>query len=227
MLLRTIFVLVLLAALAESIVHGAHALAQVVVKRQALRAMHAQIATQIAVARVAVAQAIAAGGDPASPNPAVPSPVATCALTTASGCVLSSSASVAFPAQSAATACDDSCTIYEQGNDAVGEGRIDAVIDASVTGLDGVLLASRSTRVSFRTMRLAPFAVLAGQADASFGAPVGDAAGDDGGAAPYGAAPGTFIDVLYQNRSSGATQPANVWHATAQQNAGNAPAWSP
>jgi hypothetical protein len=230
-LLRTLFALLLLAALAESIVHAAHALAQTVVRRQALRAVHAQIDAAVASAQTAVAAAIAAGNDPASPNPTTPAPVATCRAMTQNGCVLVASATVSFPdatAQPQASPCaGGACTIYEQGNDAVDEGRIDAVVDAQVTGPDGVALASRSTRVTFRTMRVSPYAIVAGKADATSGTPVEDAAGDDGGAAPNGAAPGTSIDVLYQNRSTGATLPANVWHAAVQQNAGSVPAWSP
>ncbi|MBV8489431.1 MAG: hypothetical protein JO199_02795, partial [Candidatus Eremiobacteraeota bacterium] len=75
------------------------------------------------------------------------------------------------------------------------------------------------------TLRVAPYALLAGELDASAG--TGALAGNDAGAVPNGTTPGTLIDVLYQNRTSGATLAGNVWRSAVQQDAGAPPAWSP
>ncbi len=219
----------LLLALGETTLQATHALAQVVVRRQALDAVHAQIETSVTSARNAVAAAIAAGADPASPAPVAPSPSATCRVAAQNGCAIVASSSIQFvpSATSPQASCpSDGCAAYEQGNDAVEEGRIDALIDAEATGSSGTALASRSARVTFRTMAIAPYAILAGSADASLAAGSGNPAGDDGGAVPQGSSPGTLVDVVYRNRASGAAMPANVWRA-AGGSAGSAPAWSP
>lgn len=114
--------------------------------------------------------------------------------------------------------------MYEQENDRVGEGRVEATIEAQTLASGGDVLAERSAHVTFRTMAVAPYATLAGQSDVS--APSGIAPGDDAGAAPVGAAPGTLVDVLYRNARNGADMPANVWQAHAQ-TAPHRSAWAP
>ena len=231
MLLRTLFVLLFFTALAETFVHGAHALAQAALRRQALVADRAEAATAVSLARDAVASAIASGHDPRDPQPVAPSPAPACVLASQTGCAMIATATIAFstpPANATPTPCpSDDCTIYEQGNDAVGEGRVDAAILTQVLGADGAVLATRSWRAAFRTWRLAPYAALAGELDESVAAIAGAGPGDDGGAAPIGTAPGTLIDVLYENRVSGATMPANVWQSQVQRSVTAPPAWSP
>ncbi|MEO6836388.1 MAG: hypothetical protein ABI231_10850 [Candidatus Tumulicola sp.] len=231
MLLRTLFVLMLLAALTETIVHGVHALAQTALRRQALAAVHDQILASTTSAREAIARAIAVGGDPRDPKPVPPSPSPACRLRARHGCALEGIATVSFDAGGSgeASPCPSAaCTIYEQGNDAVDEGRITATIAAESTTTGGGVLASRTARVTFRTLRVGPYAVLAGQADESLEALAGPGrVGDDGGAAPTGSAPGTLIDVLFENAVTGTTIPANVWHSQVQSGNDATRAWSP
>jgi hypothetical protein len=233
MLLRTLFMLLLFATLAETVVHGVGALAQAALRREVLVAVHDQIATSTTLTREAIARAIAAGADPRAPNPEPPSPLPACRLRGREGCAIEGIATVSFdgaidspetpsPCPSAA------CTIYQQANDAVDEGLVDATIRAAAIAPSGATLASRAARVRFRTLGVAPFASLVGQADASLDAIAGGSgAGDDGGAAPNGAAPGTFIDVLFENAATGATMPANVWRSQEQSAYRPPPAWSP
>lgn len=229
MLLRTLFVLVLFAALSETIVHGAHELAQTLLRREAALAVRQELATATAQARESIAHAIAAGADPREAVPPSPSPSATCAIALASGCALTAKATMAFTVAAAtASPCpSDGCTVYEQDNDAVTEGRIIAEISAQASSSDGTILASRDRRLTFRTWRVTPYAALTGALDESLEALAPAGAGDDGGAVPNGTAPGTLIDVLYQNQRTGATIPANVWHPENQRQAITPFAWSP
>jgi hypothetical protein len=228
-LLRTLFVLVLFAALSETIVHGAHALAQTLLRREAALAVRQELATSTVQARESIADAVAAGADPRDAIPAAPSPAATCAVATASGCALLTKATIAFSAAAAtASPCaNDGCTVYEQDDDAVTEGRVVADVSAEASSADGSILASRDQRLTFRTWRVAPYAALTGALDESLEALAPAGAGDDGGAVPNGAAPGTLIDVLYKNQRTGVTIPANVWHPENQRQTAVPSAWSP
>ncbi len=224
MLLRTLFALVLFTALAETALHGVHALAQAAVRREALVAVRAEIAGATGAARDAVAQAIMAGGDPRRLDPQPPPPLAGCRVRVGDACALQGRATVGFALEPTASPCPQSgCVVYEQGNDAVVEGRIEATIAAQALAPSGAVLASRVQKVVFRTLRVPPYAALAGQSDATAAA---GAPGDDAGAAPTGASPGTLVDVIYQNAVTGAAIPANVWRATAESRDG-ATAWKP
>lgn len=229
MLLRTLFVLVLFTALSETIVHGAHALAQSLLRQQAALAVRQELAAATVQARESVAGAIAAGADPRDAVPAAPSPSATCAVAAASGCALFAEATIAFSAAvaSASPCASDGCTIYEQDNDAVTEGRVLAHVSAEASGADGTILAARDQRLTFRTWRVAPYAALTGALDESLEALAPAGAGDDGGAVPNGTAPGSLIDVLYENQRTGATIPANVWLPESQRQTAVPSAWSP
>lgn len=225
MLLRTLFALVLFGALADTLLHAVQAMAQTALRRQASIAVRAEIETATALARDAVAAAVAAGGDTRRLDPEPPPAKAVCRLRRNGGCALEARAIVRFSLPVTASPCPQlSCTVYEQNNDAVGEGRIDATIEAEAVAPDGATLAFRTVRAVFRTLRVAPFAALAGDSDASaLSAPL---PGDDAGAAPRGTAPGTLVDVLYRNAVTGETFPANVWQATAE-SANGATAWRP
>lgn len=225
MLLRTLFALVLFTALAETVLHGVHALGQITLRREALLAVRAEIAVATQEAREAVARAVISGGDPRRLDPQPPPPVAGCRLRLRGECALDGRATVRFaPAPSPSPCPGFACSVYEQGNDVVAEGRIEATIEAQALGPTGAVLASRVQAVVIRTLRVPPYATLAGQSDAT--AVAAGSPGDDAGAAPTGAAPGTLIDVLYQNAITGAVIPANVWQATAQSRNG-ATAWRP
>jgi len=229
-LLRTLFALLLFTVLGETVVHAVAALAQIIVHRQALAAVETELDAAETAAQRSVADAIAAGASPASPNPQAPSPSPTCVARTQNGCTIFAQAAIAFaspePSSSASPCPSGSCTAYEQENDAVAEGRIDAELAATATSANGSVLASRTARLSFRTLLVAPYALLSGQTDASV-ADDGTNPGDDAGAAPDGTAAGTLVDVLYRNRTTGATMPANVWRPQVQNDPGPTPAWAP
>jgi hypothetical protein len=229
-LLRSLFVLALVGVLAEVMVHGVHALAGSVLHRRAELIVHDEIVSATTAARTALVRAIEAGADPRALDPSPPPPSTDCRLYVRRGCALEGSARMSFSLPPAATPSPcpaGSCSVYEQENDAVEEGRVTVTIAAQAETVDGAVLAARSAELTFRTLRLPPYAALAGQADAS-SAPSGHtAAGDDAGAAPNGTAPGTLIDVLYENAVTGSTIPANVWHTQVQSPAATRPAWSP
>lgn len=230
MLLRTLFVLLLFTTMAEAMVHSIHAFAQTLLHRQAVVAVHQEIAVAVTSAEQAVANAVQVGGDPRALEPIAPSPSPTCMVATQRGCAISGVATIAFEtiATATPTPCpDNDCTAYVQSNDAVDEGRIAVTVTANATSADGAILASRITHAVFRTMRTPPYVALAGSADDSL-APLGaGGAGDDAGAAPSGTAPGTLIDVLYKNQATGATMPANVWRPQAQRSGATVLPWAP
>jgi hypothetical protein len=234
MLLRVLFVAVLLSALAETIVHGVHALAQAAVHRRALIAVHEEIAAATTRASDAVAAAIAAGSDPRTVDPVPPPPVPACRLYTRRGCAIEGVATISFalPAVSASAVpspCPSgACNSYAQENDTVDEGRIQARIAARAVAENGVPLAARVAYVTFRTWRDAPYVALAGESDGA-NAAVGGAfdLGDDGGTTSVGGAPGTLIDVVYENAFSKKTMPANVWRSRAQAARAKPEPWSP
>ena len=229
MLLRSLFVLALVGTLAETLVHGVHALAGSVFRGRAELAVQDEIASAATTARTVLVLAIEAGGDPRALDPSPPPPSMECRLYVRRGCALEGSATMSFslPPPATPSPCPGgSCSVYEQENDAVEEGRVTVTIAAQAKATGGAVLAARTAQLTFRTLRLPPYAVLAGQADASAAPPGHTAAGDDAGAAPNGAAPGTLIDVLYENAVTGSTIPANVWQAQVQSRAAARPAWS-
>ncbi len=224
MLLRTLFALALFTAIAETLLHGVHALAQTAVRRQAMLAVRAEIDAATTAARLAVAQAVIAGGDPRGLN-VPPLRIGGCRLRSGDACTVEGKARVRFMLAPSASPCPDAaCSVYDQGNDGVREGRIDATVTAEALVPNGAVLASRTQRAVFRTLRVAPYAALAGQSDATdiaAGSP-----GDDAGTAPAGTAPGTLVDVIYRNAVTGAEMPANVWQASAESRDGET-AWKP
>jgi hypothetical protein len=229
MLLRTLFISTLLAVVAETIVHGAHARAQASLRRTASSGVQRTFETATTAAQAAIASAVEAGGDPQTIQPAAPAPSATCVLASQNGCALEGRATIAFqtPAPQTSPCASGACTVYEQGNDTVAEWRTRAAIAVEVVAAGGAVLASRSEIVAFRTFRVAPYAALVGSLDGSVQRLSGDGAGDDAGAVPNGTAPGSLIDVIYENRTNKKTIPANVWRAQVQ-NSGSVPeAWSP
>jgi hypothetical protein len=222
-------VIVFLIAIAETIVHGAHALAGAMLERQASVATQAELTDAIGTAEKAIADTIEAGGDPKALSPAAPSPSPTCVLQMQQTCGLRGETSIAFQAPSAtASPCpSDTCAAYAQGNDAVDEGRIDAIVTTQVLTPDGAVVATRTDRATFRTIRVAPYAVMAGNGDDSVASVSSEGTGNDAGAAPLGTAPGTLIDVLYRNQLTGQNVPANVWNPQARGSSAVAPAWAP
>jgi hypothetical protein len=229
-LLRTLFIAALFAVVAETIVHGAHALAQITLRRQASAVLQREFESATTEVQRRLAAEIEAGGDPQQLDLVAPTLDPTCVLATETGCAMKGSAVVSFASSSAPqqSACaNGACTIYVQDNDAVDEGRVSATISASATAPNGAVLASRSASVVFRTFRVAPFAALTGSLDASLLRLAGSGAGDDGGAAPNGTAPGSLIDVVYENRATKKTVPANVWRSQIQNSGAVPEPWSP
>jgi hypothetical protein len=229
-LLRALFLLLAFATLTETIVAGAHALAGAMLKEQAATALRQQLDGSIVQAQAAVASAIAGGADPRSVQPSAPAASVTCALAAANGCAIETTATVSFataPTTSPTPCPHGQCSIYNQGNDRIDEGRIAATIAARALAPNGTVLAERSGQAIFRTMRVAPYAVQAGALDESLAAFDGAGAGDDGGAVPTDGSPGTLIDVVYVDTRNGKSMPANVWRAQTQTQAATASAWRP
>ena len=209
MLLRMMFLLALLAVVAETIVHGAAALAQVALRQRALDAARTAFVSGVHVAQAAVV----AGTTPA--------PIATCAYADTHGCEIDVQTTFTAPTPgAAATSCPGTaCTIVLQGNSAVGEGRQAFVISSIVTAASGATLAVRAGMVTFRTFAAAPYAAVVGSADGTLDALINGGTGDDAGAA------NSLITVEYDLRGGGAATAGNVWHPVVESPASAAPAW--
>lgn len=222
MLLRTMFLLALIALLAETAVHGASALATAALRTRAVAIAQAQFATAAQSAQSALAESIAEGKDPA--HGTMPAPAPTCVLAAADGCALvaQSALAISTPAAEASGTCPDTnCTIYMQANDRVTEGRIAIAISTKVTNPGGTVLASRASMVVFRTFATPPYATLAGSLDGTLADLASGSTGDDGGAA------GTLVHVEYVNAvdPSASPIPANVWRPQVQNPAAAAEQW--
>jgi hypothetical protein len=221
MLLRTMFLIALIAVLAETIVHGAGVLAQAALRQRALDAARIAFVSGVRGAQAAVAQSIAANPQ-ASTFPA-PAPIATCAYADASGCAITVQTTFASPTPAPAatpSACPDTaCTIVLQNNSAVNESRAAFVISSVVSAAGGAPLAMRSGLVAFRTFATPPYASIVSGLDGTLDALVDGGTGDDGGNA------NTLITVEYDAAGGSTGVPGNVWHAAIENPASTTPAW--
>jgi len=217
MLLRTVFLLALIAVLAETIAHGAAALARASLHERALAAARAQFAAALTLAQDAVATSMQ---QPLASTIVLPAPSPTCAATTSTGCALTATTSLTLanvtPAAPASSGCPQTdCTVYLESNDLVREGRVSVEIATTITAPDGSTLARRAATVAMRTFRVAPYAALVGTLDATLDDVAANGTGDDGGANT--SAP-TLINVLYENNANPAATPlpGNVWQTQLQ-----------
>jgi hypothetical protein len=210
-LLRTMFLLALLAVLGETIVHGAASLAQAALRARSLDAARTAFVSGVRAAQASIAQGVA------------PAPIATCAFADANGCEINVQTTIATATPSAApaaTACPSTpCTVILQGNSAVSEARATFLISTVVNSASGATLARRSGTVAFRTFATPPYAAIVGGADATIGALL------DGGAADDGGAPTSLITVEYDPSDGGTNTAGNVWQPVIENPASAAPAW--
>jgi hypothetical protein len=215
-LIRTLFLLGAVAMLVSALIAGTQATANVVLHRKALAAMRAAYQTRVAAIESGLADSLEHGQAYAGP------PAATsCVLEQGDGgCAIAVTATSHIDARSGGGEL--------QENDAVDEGRIAASVEVAARASSGQVLGERRTRVVFRTLHAAPWALPSGELDAAFETSRNtEEPGDDGGMMPTPSAPGSLIDVVYRNARTGAEIPANVWHAaTPGPDAAEAP-WSP
>ena len=221
MLLRTIFLLTLLAVLGETIVHGAASLAQAALAQRALDAARVAFVSGVRTAQTSIAQTLAA--NPQTSTFMAPAPIATCAYADTSGCEIevqtTFAAPSAAPAPSPSSCPSNACTIELQSNSAVSEARAAFVISSVVSAASGATLASRSGMIAFRTFATPPYASIVGGTDATLDALINGGAGDDAGA------PNTLISVEYDAGGGGSGTAGNVWQAVIESPASAAPAW--
>jgi hypothetical protein len=209
-LLRALFAIGLMCALLEPALRSAAAGAVAALHARAAVAAGDETGFAVARGRFALARWIAEGNDAGVALPPNVRFGARCALRNGDECAIRSDAMVTWslPEAPRATPCpNDACAAYDQANDDVSEGRVEAAVVVTAAGAGGVVLATRTTRVRFRTWRVAPYAAFDGRGDGSF-SPDFEDAGDDGGATD-GA--GTLATTVYRNAFTGATIPANVW----------------
>ena len=215
MLLRTLFLVGLVALLAQTFIAGASDLARASLAHQQLLALRAAFVAAVTAAQLA------------APTDAVPAPVSTCFLAGGSGCEISATATISTPTPSALAtppACPQTeCTVYLQNNSAVAESRVAYHVVVTVSAANGDVLASRGADVAFRTYATAPYASLVGSLDATLDALEAGGTGDDGGNAN---AAGTLINVEYVPSGVASSPiPGNVWHALEEHPATNVPPW--
>lgn len=211
MLLRTMFLLALLAVIGETIVHGAASLAQVALRQRAVDTARTAFISDVQVAQTAAAQG------------SVPAPVATCAYADTGGCEINVQTTFATPTPAAAAtpaACPGTaCTVVMQGNSSVSEGRATYIISSVVSAANGAPLASRVGVVTFRTFATAPFASVVGSTDATIDPLMNGGTADDAGAT------NSLITVEYDLRGGGGATAGNVWQPVVESPASAAPAW--
>jgi hypothetical protein len=227
-LLRTLFILGCLIVLGNVIVHACGALARAAVHRVASRAADRAAASALTSLQQTLATAIANGADPRTVSIPPQTTPSVCALGGAS-CLLfvrtAVRSTMLLPVGSAdasQAACEPRCAFNLQGNDAVDEGRLSALISSIVSGPAGTMLARRDRYVSLRTLRSPPYVAIAGSRDATDDRfRTGSAQGDDGGAHA------TIVSVKYRNALSRAEMDGNAWQSRPW-SADDAPAgWSP
>jgi hypothetical protein len=211
MLLRTMFLVALLAVIAETIVHGAASLAHVALQQRAV-----DVARAAFVSGIKAAQGVAAQGG-------IPAPIATCAYADANGCAIDVQTTFATPTPATApapSACPGTpCTVVMQANSSVSEGRAAYIISSMVSAANGTPLASRTGVVTFRTFATAPYASVVGSTDATLDALMNGGTADDGGAA------NSLITVEYDSSAGGSVTSGNVWQPIVESPASAAPAW--
>lgn len=221
MLLRTIFMLALIAIAGEAIVHAAGALARAALHQRALDAARTALAAAVSQAQATIALAVEA--NPGTAGVPLPAPTATCAYADANGCQLNVQTVFATPTPAAApapSACPQTdCVVMLQGNTAVAEGRVTWLITTTVTASAGAQLATRSGIAAFRTYGVPPYASLAGGVDASIDALMTGGVADDAGS------PASLITVQYAPSGGGTGRSGNVWQPVTQTSAMTAPAW--
>ena len=148
MLLRTLFIVALFAVVAETIVHGAHALAQIALRRSAANGVQRQFESATTAARQSLAAAIEAGGDPQNLTSGRAGPGSNLRLAGRDGCARGRPRDDFVhrrpPCHPRRRVASDACTIYVQDNDPVDEGRVRATIAAQALAPNGAVLASRS-----------------------------------------------------------------------------------
>jgi len=214
-LLRALFLLAGVATLVSALIAGTQAAARIVLQRKALVAMHAAYQTRVASIQAALAATMSDGFADESPA--------------ATSCVFAQDGGACAIVVTASSHLEKRIGGgLLQANDAVDEGRVAAAVDVVARGASGRVLGERQVRIVFRTLHAAPWALVSGNVDAAFeSAHETDEPGDDGGLMPAPSSPGSLIDVVYRNGTTGAEIPANVWRAaTPAQDSGGA-AWSP
>jgi hypothetical protein len=213
MLLRTLFSVALLTAVAGTMVHATVVLTAARVHRSAALAADRSLAQALAEVQSSIRTQVAAGADPRALKVVLP-PLQSCALRLATGCALRVSTAITdttLENMSAASpslgACAPLCAMSLQENDAIAEGRSAVRIQVVVSGATAVTLAARDRYAVYRTFRVPPYAALAGVRDVgSDGIAIGSSEGDDGGS-PIA----TTVNVRYLNAVTGASIDANAW----------------
>jgi hypothetical protein len=212
-LLRALFAIGLMCALLEPALRSAAAGAVAALHARAAVAAGDETGFAVARGRFALARWVAEGNDAGVALPPNVRFGARCALRNGDECAIRSDAMVTWslPEAPRATPCpNDACAAYDQANDDVSEGRVEAVVVVTAAGAGGVVPATRTTRVRFRTWRVAPYAAFDGRGD---------------GGATDGA--GTLATTVYRNALTGATIPANVWRRRLAPAATAPLQWSP
>ncbi len=226
MLLRALFAIGLMCALLEPAVRSAAAGAVAALHERAAMAAGDEAGFAVARARRTLARWVAEGNDAGVALPPNAQFSARCVVRDGDHCAIRSAATITWSAPGAPRAkpCpNESCTAYDQANDDVSEGRVEAAVVVTAVEAGGVALATRTTRVRFRTWRVAPYAALGGRGDGTF-SPDFEDAGDDGGATD---GTGTLATTVYRNAVTGATIPANVWRPRIAPAATAPLRWSP
>jgi len=251
MLIRTLFIVLLLATLGAAIVHSTASLARAEVHRRANIAADVAFNTAVVAIQASVVTAIAGGADPralptivptvaptcAAPNTestGVPNNGAACALTATTIIVPTTTQEIGLSPEGSGSgsgnACAPLCAINAQENDAIAEGRLAVHITVAVSGGNGgnvgggEIFASRDRYAIFRTMRIPPYVTLAGTRDTTADAiAAGTSEGDDTGTPSL-----TTIGVRYVNASTGAGVDANAWQSRSWNNIDTSgTAWDP
>jgi hypothetical protein len=241
MLIRTLFIVLLLATLGAAIVHSTASLARAEVHRRANIAADTAFNAAVVVVQASAVSAIAGGADPralptlipavaptcavaTTESTGVPNNGAACALTTTTTIVPTTTQEIGISPEGSGggsgSACAPLCAMNAQENDAIAEGRLAVHITVAVNGGSGgsagggEIFASRDRYAIFRTIRIPPYVTLAGTRDATADAIAGGTSeGDDTGTPSL-----TTISVRYVNASTGAGVDANAWQSRSWNN---------
>jgi len=197
-ILRALFFAAIAAAIAQSFAALALSLARTASLHAARGSARDALGAAPVVVQQIVASRLALGSDPL----AAIAPIVGCTAIGANACALRATTTVVLQASGAGAILQD--------NAGVDEARVAISLRSVVTDSTGRTVVVANRNALLRTFARPPYASYEGDVESS-------------GIAPSSTAAGTLVDVRYENVTSGASMPGNIWRSSTAAPASAAP----